>query len=151
MSEERIDSVSFDIEKMQVILSEYKRCFKSEIWNDEDYKWKAIKIFQDNWNIEASNLAEMIEASLKGTYNLLTSARRYAKGMIVEFATLFPDEVRAMFINLFDESIDIYDRISAFITKSDELLTKRKKSVFLTVRSGSISRKAFLLKRPGTT
>ena len=37
MSEERIDSVSFDIEKMQVILSEYKRCFKSEIWNDEDY------------------------------------------------------------------------------------------------------------------
>jgi len=124
MSEERIDSVSFDIEKMQVILSEYKRCFKSEIWNDEDYKWKAIKIFQDNWNIEASNLAEMIEASLKGTYNLLTSARRYAKGMIVEFATLFPDEVRAMFINLFDESIDIYDRISAFITKSDELLPR---------------------------
>lgn len=115
---------SFNVEKMQVILTEYKKVFKNEIWSDEDYKWKAIKLFQDNWNIDAPNLAEMIEASLKGTYNLLTSARRYAKGMIVEFATLFPDEVRAMFINLFDESIDVYDRISSFISKSDELLPR---------------------------
>lgn len=115
---------SFDIEKMHVILADYKKRLKPEIWNNEDYKWKAVKTFQDNWNIDSGNLAEMLESSLKDTDNLLTSARRYAKGMIVEYATLFPDEVRAMFINLFDESIDVYERIQHFIDKSDELLPR---------------------------
>lgn len=118
------ESRSFDIEKLHVILDDYKKRLKPEIWEKEDYKWKAIKTFQDNWNIDSGNLAEMLDASLKDTDNLLTSARRYAKGMIVEYATLFPDEVRAMFINLFDESIDVYERIQHFIDKSDELLPR---------------------------
>ena len=51
---------SFNVEKMQVILTEYKKVFKNEIWSDEDYKWKAIKLFQDNWNIDALNLCKKI-------------------------------------------------------------------------------------------
>ena len=121
---ENLATKSFDKEKMQVILAEYKRRFKPELWANEDYKWKAVKTFQDNWNIEATNLADMLAASLKDTDNLLTSAKRYAMGMIVEYATLFPEDVRAMFINLFDESIDVYERINSFIVKSDELLPR---------------------------
>ncbi|MBR3058948.1 MAG: EVE domain-containing protein [Clostridiales bacterium] len=124
MSDEKLIVKSFDVDKLHTIFEEYKKRFKSVIWNEENYKWRAIKTFQDNWNVDASNLAEMLNASLKGTSNLLTSARRYPKGMIVEFATLFPDEVRAMFINLFDESVDVYERISNFISKSDELLPR---------------------------
>lgn len=115
---------SFDIEKMQIILAEYKRRFKPELWANEDYKWIAVKTFQTNWNCEATNFAEMLEASLKDTDNLLTSSRRFARGMIIEYATLFPEDVRAMFINLFDESIDVYERINSFIVKSDELLPR---------------------------
>lgn len=113
---------SFDVEKMHSILEEYKTRFKLEIWKNEKYKWHAIKVFQEKWNIEALNLAGMIDEALSSTDNLLTSARRYAKGMIVEFATMFPDEVRSMFINLFDENIEVYERIRNFITKADALL-----------------------------
>ena len=124
MPEEIKSAISFDVEKMRVILEDYKKRLKPEIWSKEDYKWKAIKTFQNSWNIEAEDLAGMLDSSLKDTDNLLTSARRYAKGMIVEYATLFPDEVRSMFINLFDESIDVYERIKSFIDKSDELLPR---------------------------
>lgn len=115
---------SIDLEKMHTILSEYKARFKSELWTNEDYKWIAVKTFQTNWNVEADNFAEMLNSSLKDTKNLLTSAQRFAKGMIVEFATLFPEDVRSMFINLFDENIDVYERINSFIVKSDELLPR---------------------------
>lgn len=123
---EILNDKSFDIEKMKPILDEYKSRFKSELWANEDYKWKAVKTFQNNWNIEASQFPEMLEVSLKDTDNLLTSAKRYAKSMIVEYATLFTEDVRAMFINLFDESIDVYERINNFIVKSDELLPRWK-------------------------
>lgn len=121
---ENTNNKSFDTDKMHGILEEYKSRFKTELWANEGYKWKAIKTFQNNWNVEATNFAEMLEASLKDTDNLLTSAQRYAKGMIVEFATLFPEDVRSMFINLFDESIDVYERINNFKVKSDELLPR---------------------------
>ncbi len=124
MADEMNNTVSFDLYKFHEILEEYKRRFQLELWPNEDYKWKAIKTFQDNWDIDAVNLAEMLDAALKDTDNLLTSARRYAKGMIVEYATYFPDDVRAMFINLFDESIELFERINSFIVKSDELLPR---------------------------
>ena len=44
--------------------------------------------------------------------------------MILQFAEAFPEEVRAMYIDLYDESQDTYDRIAAFKAKSDELLPK---------------------------
>ena len=118
------NNYSFDLLKLQDAISSYKSSFADSIWPEEEYKWEAIKCFQDNWNINAPDFAEMLEASLKKTLNLLTSARRFAKNMIVEFATMFPEDVRAMFINLYDESRDVYERINQFITMSDELLPK---------------------------
>ena len=124
MADEMNRTVSFDLDKFHEILDEYKERFQPEIWPNEKYKWKAVKTFQENWNIDADNLAEMLDAALKDTGNLLTSARRFAKAMIVEYATYFPDDVRAMFINLFDESIDVYERIYNFMRESDELLPR---------------------------
>lgn len=123
---------SFDSEKLQTILAEYKKRFKNEIWPGEEYKWKAIKVFQDNWNINDSDFMSMLANSLKSTRNLLTSSGRFAEGMIVKFAKLFPDDVREMYIYLFDENIDVYDRISRFIDKSDELLERWKRNDGIT-------------------
>ena len=41
-----------DIVKLRPILAGYKAYFPSH-WEDEKYKWEAIKHFQDHWNIEA--------------------------------------------------------------------------------------------------
>ena len=41
-----------DIVKLRPILAGYKAYFPSH-WEDEKYKWEAIKHFQDHWNIDA--------------------------------------------------------------------------------------------------
>lgn len=113
--------LSFELDRLKPILAEYKLRF-AELWTEEKYKWEAIKTFQDNWDIEAEDLSKMLDESLKKTSNLLTSSRRFAKGMIVHFAELYPDEVRGMFIYLFDESKDLSERILTFREKAEELL-----------------------------
>ena len=37
-------------QKLSAALEEYKKDFDSE-WQDEKYKWQAVKCFQDNWDI----------------------------------------------------------------------------------------------------
>ena len=44
--------------------------------------------------------------------------------MILKFAEVVPEEVRAMFIDLYDESKDVYQRIDAFKQKSNSLLER---------------------------
>ena len=44
--------------------------------------------------------------------------------MIIRFAKAAPEEVRSMFVDLFDESKDVYERISSFKMQSTILLEK---------------------------
>ena len=104
------------------ILKEYKADFISKIWPKEKYKWEAIKCFQDNWDINADNFTEMLIKSLSKTENLLTSKMYYPGKMMQEFSQQSPEEVRAMFINLFDESKNIINRIDDFKIQSTALL-----------------------------
>lgn len=110
--------------KLTEVLVSYKKDFVSKRWESEKYKWEAVKWFQDNWDINASDFASMLEKSLDKTHTLLTSYRYFPKGMIFEFAKSYPEEVRAMFINLFDETKDVVERINAFKNQSD-ILFKR--------------------------
>ena len=70
------------------------------------------------------NFPEMLNRSLDKTFNLLASSNNFPKGMIVGFAKAAPEEVRAMFIALFDESKDVYERMNAFKLQSSILLEK---------------------------
>lgn len=114
----------FDRSKLADVLVAYKKDFVSNQWDNEKYKWEAVKWFQDNWDVNATDFAEMLNRSLDKTSNLLASINNYPKGMIVEFAKTTPEEVRAMFIALFDESKDVFERIDAFKTQSSLLLEK---------------------------
>ena len=105
-------------------LASYKKDFVSRQWGEEKYKWEAVKWFQDNWEINATDFADMLERSLDKTFNLLASNNNFPKGMIVEFAKSAPEEVRAMFIALFDESRDIFERMDAFKMRATVLLGK---------------------------
>lgn len=66
----------------------------------------------------------MLSRSLEKTYNLLASANNFPKGMMSEFAKAAPEEVRAMFIALFDESRDVFERMDEFKHQSSVLLEK---------------------------
>lgn len=109
--------------RLNEILIQYQQKFSSR-WREEKYKWEAVKWFQDNWNVNAPDFAEMLNRSLEKTYNLLASANNFPKVMIVRFAKAAPEEVRAMFIALFDENQDVYERIGTFKQQSSVLLEK---------------------------
>ena len=118
-----------DVGKLLDILVSYKKEFY-ELWKDEQYKWKAIKCFQDNWNIEADDFTAMLDKSLSATANLLMSMHFYPRGMIVEFSKHDPEAVRHMFRQLFDESIDLEERLIAFMEASENIRIKYGEDVW---------------------
>ena len=110
--------------RLKDALAKYKQNFVSQIWGEEKYKWEAVKCFQDNWDVNAPDFAEMLNRALDKTVNLLASTNYFPKGMIVMFAKAAPEEVRSMFVALFDESKDVFDRIETFKFQSTLLLEK---------------------------
>ena len=107
---------------LKEILQKYKQDFNEFQWNDEKYKWEAVKYFQDNWDIEARDFQKMLEQSLAKTHNLLESANNYSKAMIIEFAKKDPQYVQNMYRDLFDENKDLVKRILDFRTAADRFL-----------------------------
>lgn len=114
----------FDKFRLKDVLVKYKQDFVSTQWGNEKYKWEAVKCFQDNWDVNAADFAEMLTRSLAKTYNLLASMNNFPARMITGFAKTASEEVRSMFIALFDENKDVYERIDAFKMQSSILLEK---------------------------
>ena len=113
-----------DEAEFQDALACYKRDFVRKQWPREKWKWEAVKWFQDHWDMEAEDFAEMLEASLSKTSILLAASNNYPRQMIVDFAQAAPEEVRDMFRQLFDEKQDVIDRIVSFKEKSVTLLDR---------------------------
>ena len=109
---------------LETVLEKYKQDFATTQWADEKYKWEAVKCFQDNWEVNSVDFASMLTSSLAKTENLLASMNFLPSNMIKEFAVRAPEEVRALFIALFDENEEVFERIEAFKTQSAILLEK---------------------------
>ena len=111
----------------QEALSEYKELF-SRLFNGdlsgEKFKWEAVQCFQKNWNLNASDFADMLKRALHDTGGLLANRNNYPGQMIQIFAEKSPEEVRTMFRSLYDEDRDIYDRISEFKRNSADMLER---------------------------
>jgi 5-methylcytosine-specific restriction protein B len=110
-------------QKLLAVIAAYKEYFP-EHWKDEMYKWEAIQHFQKNWDVNAENFLDMFMEATDKTYNLLANMNNYPRGMIKSFAAVDPEAVRAMFIDLFDESENLAERIEQFIASAEELRVK---------------------------
>ena len=115
--------VQIDQNKLQAAIDAYKKYFPTKI-GDEIYKWKAVKCFQDNWDIDAEDFAEMFWAATGKTENLITSINRFPRKMLYEFAKLEQERVRDMFNVLFDEKLELEQRIREFIKEAESLCGK---------------------------
>ena len=69
-------------EVLEDIYDFYKKNY-STIEKHELYKWKAVKHFQENWDIEADDFYTMLDISLKKVSNLMSSGNYYPHRMIV--------------------------------------------------------------------
>lgn len=120
-----------DRKKFDKLDKEYQNYFTNHkgengesYWEEEEFKWRGIKTFQDNWDLDTQNLSDMIKRSLYGVSHMMVSQARFPEGMIEDFAEREPDTVRAMFKDLFDESKDIVERFHSFKQKSADLLER---------------------------
>lgn len=113
----------FSSEKLSEVIAAYKEYFPV-YWKDEKFKWEAIRHFQDHWDIKAENFLEMFMSATEKAYSLLSSLHYYPRDMIKTFAEVDPETVRGMFINLYDESKNLVERIESFISTAEELRIK---------------------------
>ncbi|WP_426349384.1 DUF3883 domain-containing protein [Alloiococcus sp. CFN-8] len=97
-----------------------------EIEKHEIYKWKAVKHFQDTWDIDAVDFSAMLDMSLKKTSNLMSAGNYYPRRMIKWAAIKEPEIVRLLFRNLYDLSTDVKYRIKSFRDGISEIVEKYK-------------------------
>lgn len=112
-----------NLRKLYQHLDLYKKSF-SRIHDLEIYKWEIIKKFQDNWNIDAVDFAEMVNRSLPNTQNLLDSQNYYPRKMLNTNAQSTPEEIRQLFKQLYDEESDLTERIDNYREKFKKLNSK---------------------------
>lgn len=93
---------------------------------NEAYKYLAINTFQQNWDLESQDFHQMFRSSFSKVSNLLY---QNSWGFIEKSTQLFPNEVREMFRNLYDESVEISQRIKIFQTESEKILPKVRQSL----------------------
>ena len=110
-------------EIFQECIQHYKKVFKDRIAK-ELFKWRAIKIFQQKWDINATDFGKMFMEATDGTGSLLTSMNYLPRTMINEMAQQDPEAVRSLFIGLFDESKEVAERIIKFQSDAQELCDK---------------------------
>ena len=101
---------------IQKIIKRYKDEFET-INLLEIYKWKAVKCFQDNWDLDAADFPEMVEKSLAETKNLMDAGNYLPRQAIVSNAKKSPKEVKELFQKLLNENEDLIERIDEFRVK----------------------------------
>ncbi|MEM9824197.1 MAG: hypothetical protein AAF985_24135, partial [Bacteroidota bacterium] len=94
----------------------------------EEYKWESQQVFQDHWDIEAPDFAQMYENSLQNTETrrLWKGQNFFPKEKMARLIRFQPDFARRMFRDLFDESKSIESRKSRFLFGCDSLLQDYK-------------------------
>lgn len=112
-----------DHQKVKEIINFYKKHFYA-ISKEELYKWRAVKHFQVNWDINADDFVEMLQTSFKRSGNLLSSGDYYPLRMLLFNAGKEPETVRAIFTDLYDEERDLIERVKNFRNRIRLINTK---------------------------
>lgn len=118
------------LKKIQAAVSKYKTYLKSKNAYKNLHQWEALQHFQDNWDFDTDDFADMYDRSLQNskTKRLWKREAYFPKEMMLHFIKLEPDYTRHMFHDLFNENKAIDTRVDRFIFYCDELLRLYKKA-----------------------
>ena len=104
------------LKKLEYYIQAYKTFLQRYRQYSEEYKWESLKIFQDNWDIDAPDFATMYDQCLQNSYSrrLWIGNNYEPKKRMLDFIAINPEFIRRMFKDLFDENKAIENRISRF-------------------------------------
>lgn len=111
-------------DRLKEVLKAYKDDFLEMQWPKEEYKWKAVRHFQDHWDINAENFSEMFAEARKKADNLLASSHYFPGATVESFAKEDSEATRAMFMGLFDENKNLMERIEKFQSDAEMMRAK---------------------------
>lgn len=117
-----------NLKKLQSAIESYQRFLLENPDHNPYWKWESLRIFQENWNINAPDLADMFDRSLQNSHTRrLWKRENYApKEMMLKFIDLNDEYARFIFQDLFNEEKDVEGRADRFIFYCDELLKDYK-------------------------
>ena len=129
---ELVQAIDKVLQIQERLFQEAVKQYKQKLRDDPSY-WEgnasepnqrvAISHFQNTWqNVDNPNeFAQMFKTATAKTGNLLDSVG-FPRAMILDFASIQPKQVEDMFRNLFDENIDLKQRVEDFKQKAKALL-----------------------------
>lgn len=92
------------------LVERYKELIKTTPNNDpEIYKWQLIAKFQKTWNVDAMDFAAMFKS-----IDIANLVYYNAKSVIVHLAQNYPSDIKAAFTALYNEDVDLRERMVAF-------------------------------------
>lgn len=83
-------------------------------WEDEEYKWEAIQYFQKHWDINSEDFGDMLKESTSKHDNLLVSKLYFPRAVLLDVVNAYPEELRELFKVLYNENLDLVQRIKDF-------------------------------------
>jgi hypothetical protein len=121
------------LDTLRLAIARYARVFEQ---SPNLYLWDTLQRFQSHWDIEAPDLANAFDKALDSPLQRrLWSAHAYQpKEILLHFIRWEPEQVRAMFRDLFDQQKDTDSRLQRFRFQADQLLADwhdcRRKPLF---------------------
>lgn len=114
--------INANIERYKIQLSSKKDTYQSF------YKWETQRIWQENWNIQTDDFANMYDHSLQNTITQRIWNREHfaPKKMMKIFAKQSPHLVFFIFQDLFNEDKSVGARIEHFQHHCEELFNEYK-------------------------
>lgn len=98
--------------------------------NNETYKWEIVQSFQEEFDLESDDFAEMLNSLWRKSENLIDNSTQLPFFALVDYARNEPETVRDMFAALYeDDGGDLalrQKKIDQFIAKTEELREKYK-------------------------
>ena len=94
---------------------------RESFFEQEKYKWRAVKAFQDYYFRNDIPLDERLKKPFAVADNLLASNNYFPAGMLCSFAKEKPLETQECLDELFDLSLPLPDRVSSFINGTEKI------------------------------
>jgi hypothetical protein len=101
---------------------------ETHVNKEEGYKFISVDNFQKFFNINDPDLAGMLDKSILSN-NLVVGAQYWPRKMLLIYAQDYPEETRSVLKNLFDESKDIYTRITDTVDSFEKINKDRMERV----------------------
>lgn len=117
-------------QRIQQAMADYEVFLKSGPASEERlYYWESQHLFQETWNIEATDFAKMFDQSLQNTQTRrLWNRENYEpKRFMLLFIAMQSDFPRQLFGDLFNESKDVMGRMDRFLYYCDEFLQDHRR------------------------